>query len=145
MYAKRALEVEFPEALNKLIKRKDNTRIERLNEIFNVTEQKWEMNLQRLITSEVKVKYVLIGEAAPYSEGPVQYFYNENLESNWRNIVYKAFLGKSIIPLLPELRLQALARKGFLLIDVLPFSEQYKSNQRTRKPYKDIIRLCAKW
>ena len=125
MSAERNLKTEFPEALNKLPKRKDGSRIDRLNEIFNVTEQKWELNLQRLIVNETKVKYVLIGEAAPYSEvdNEIKYFYNEKLESNWRTRIYKAFFGNSTTHSTPELRLQALAQKGFLIIDVLPFAE----------------------
>ena len=136
------LKVNFPDAFNKLIELFKYNRIERLNEIYIATEEKWELNIKRIVKSGAKIKYVLIGEAAPFSLGEVQYFYNEKLESRWRRIVCKAFAGDGN-PHLPELELQMLAERGFILIDVLPFVEEYKPTYRSHRRYRDMIRLCS--
>jgi hypothetical protein len=146
MCTKRCLETEFPEAVEKLKQLIPNARIGRLNEIFNVTEEKWEKNIGRLTAYNAKVKYLLIGEAAPYTEEgeEVKYFYNEALRPSWRTRVYKAFF-KDSNTTDPETQLQAIAQRGFLLIDVLPFSENYSGGRRPRnkRQYQDLIELCA--
>ena len=40
-------------------------RIERLDQIFTATEANWQENLRRL--NSIKVKYLLIGEAPPWT------------------------------------------------------------------------------
>lgn len=136
------LKVDFPDALNKLVELVKHDQIERLNEIYIATEEQWELNIKRIVKSGAEIKYVLIGEAAPFSLGEVQYFYNEKLKSRWRRTVCKAFMGDETLHL-PELELQMLAERGFILIDVLPFAEEYKPAHRSHRRYRDMIRLCS--
>jgi hypothetical protein len=64
-------------------------RTQRLDKIFRVAEKRWEQNIQRLTGK--KVKYLLIGEAPPWTEtGEVRYFYS-TCDGAWVNRVWKAF------------------------------------------------------
>ena len=90
----------------------------RIDEIFDKCERKWQENLNRL--KNIKVKYLLIAEAAPWTaEGEVRYFYN-TFDGNWVKRIWYAFYD---IPFPDDMEygLDCLAKKQFLLIDSLPF------------------------
>jgi hypothetical protein len=115
-------------------------QLPRLNEIYNVTEEKWEANLQRLIANNIKIKYLLIGEAAPWSdEGQhVKYFYNGDF-----NGLGDAILpGFSINAVDAETVYRQLASKQFLLIDTLPYSFSYPSTKRNKSEYRQLLKCC---
>lgn len=136
------LELDYPEAFHESYKLFGEgivqARLPRLNEIYRVTEEKWEENLQRLVANNVKTKYLLIGEAAPWSdEGQeITYFYNGKFKG----------LGGAILPGLSinewdaESIYNQVAKKQFVLIDSLPFSFSYKPSIRTR--YQQMMREC---
>ncbi len=114
-----------------------------MNDIFKITERKWNENLDRFGNTEVQ--YLLLAEAPPWTEcGEVKYFYN-TFDGKWTNSVWKCFFpdkkrpeeGPSDI----NKGLQRLAHKGFLLIDTLPFAMNY-SNVRGKSLYPELIRCC---
>lgn len=114
-------------------------RIERLDQIFTVTEEKWQENLRRL--SGCTVKYLLIGEAAPWTaSGTVRYFYT-TCDGPWVSRVWRAFFDY-IKPTSPEEALVQFASRGFLLVDSLPFAEEY-SGRRRRKSYRQLVENCS--
>lgn len=115
------------------------SKLHRLNEIYHVTEEKWEENVQRLLAGNVKIKYLLIGEAAPWSDygKHVTYFYNGDF-----NGLGDAILpGFSIYTLDAESVYQQLANKQFILMDSMPFSFSYTS-KREKSAYKQMIKEC---
>ena len=113
---------------------KVSPKIDRLNDIYNLTEQKWEENVQRLGANNTKVKYVVIGEAAPYSDsGDVSYFYNK-CESNWCKRITSAFFYYSPDPL------TELAKNQFLLIDSMPFAMKYSTNDRKKTEFDNLLK-----
>lgn len=64
----------------------------RLNNIFMTCEEKWEDNLRRL---HKPIKYLLIGEAPPWTEkDKVRYFYN-TFDGNWVRRIWRVFFQKS--------------------------------------------------
>jgi hypothetical protein len=112
-------------------------RIQRLDEIYRECEAKWEENLQRFQGG--KVKYLLIAEAAPWSEPlkPVSYFYN-TCGGQWVNRIWRTFFDYKK-PTDPEQALAQFATQGFLLIDSLPFAERYSAGQRNTKLYSQLV------
>jgi hypothetical protein len=115
-------------------------RIQRLDEIFTFAEKRWEQNLQRLIGK--KVKYLLIPEAPPWTEtGEVRYFYS-TCDGAWVNRVWKAFFD-SQKPTDSEQALELFAGEGFLLVDSLPFAENY-SRRRGRR-YRQLVISCSQY
>lgn len=116
-----------------------------LNDIYTITEKKWEENVQRLIKYDVHIKYVMFGEAAPRTlEGEVNYFYN-NCSGSWCQAIIESFIPCAEIPGSVEGKLDALAQKQFLLVDTIPFSVNYSkpNNYRNKAAYKELINLCA--
>ena len=112
-------------------------RWNRLCEIYNTCERKWQENLNRLN----KVKYLLIAEAAPWSEnGTVNYFYN-TFNGSWCSRIWKAFYDDPP-PNDVDRALILLAEKQFLLIDSLPFAMKYNTNQRNNPLYNELIICC---
>jgi hypothetical protein len=111
---------------------------QRLNKIFIKCEEKWEENLNRL----TEVKYLLIAEAAPWSEnGPINYFYN-TFKGPWCNRIWKAFFDETA-PNDVNKALKRLAEKQFLLIDSLPFSMKYTSYYRNKPYYSKLVKSCS--
>lgn len=108
--------------------------IDRLNSIYTVTEQKWEENIQRLIANNTKIKYVVIGEASPYSaSGEVSYFYNK-CESSWCKRITSAFFHYNPDPL------TELVRNQFLLVDSMPFAMKYSTNDRKKIEFEKLLK-----
>src|SRR5688572_7555437 len=84
-------------------------RAHRLEEIFAVTEQAWERNLSRL--QSVPVRYLLIAEAASWTDAGKIYFY-ETPNGAWVGRILRTFC---IDKFEREDALAKLARRGFLL------------------------------
>lgn len=113
---------------------------ERLDHIFIESEHKWEANLKRF--GSKRVKYLLIGEAPPWSpSGEVRYFYN-TFSPPLNARVWKTF-HRSPIPEHKEAALDGLADVGFLLVDSLPFAIKYTSRMRNSPSYKELVKRCA--
>lgn len=113
--------------------------LSRLNEIYELAEAKWEENLQRL--SGTKVKYLLIGEAPPWTEAGkgIRYFYS-TCDGAWVNRIWKAFFDNQK-PNDPEHALAEFARKDLLLVDSLPFAVNY--SRRRGKRYQQLVKSCS--
>lgn len=140
------LEADFPEALEALkAMKKGKINLARLNEIYTFTETKWEENVQRFIAQDSKIHYLLIGEAAPASEGEVSYFYNK-CETSWCKRITSTFFENYCPPrrLDTEGELNDLAMYGFALIDILPFAVKYSSKERDSVLYMNMIQFCAR-
>jgi hypothetical protein len=127
-------------------------KIDRLNKIYNLCEKKWEDNLKRF-DKDNKIKYLLIAEAPPWSEDgkDIRYFYNMDecdkssrthlLYASWNVLITEKY-HKGEYPKgegRGEDILNALAKKGFLLIDVLPFAMEYKKRE---DKYKELVKAC---
>jgi len=111
----------------------------RLNEIYALCESAWNRNLDGL--RNIDVKYVLIGEAAPWSENdPISYFYS-SFTGPLRHSVWKAFFNEAPPNDVDE-ALTCLAEKGFLLLDSLPFPMKYSSNCRGNPLYLELVKSC---
>lgn len=111
---------------------------ERLDEIYRVVESAWEGNLKR--HKGKPVRYLLIAEAAPWTEnGRPSYFY-EALEGAWVNRILRTFFGKDR-PGTDEEAWSKLADRGFLLIDTLPFALKYSTPIRKSDEYLRLLRV----
>jgi hypothetical protein len=115
-----------------------------LDSIYQVTEAKWEENIQRLVRNNVKIKYLMFGEAAPQTtEGEVSYFYN-NCHGNWCKAIVEGIIPWRLIPANIEDKFEELARRQFLLVDTMPFALDYSAAKRRYKvAYKELVHLCA--
>lgn len=115
------------------------SRVQRLDLIHSTAETMWNQNLSRL--TGIKIKYLLIGEAPPWTEsGPVRYFYN-TCDGAWVNRIWKTFFDCRK-PDNVEEALSNLADRGFLLIDSLPFAENF-SGKRTGEGYQKLVKSCS--
>lgn len=108
----------------------------RLDQIFRVTESAWERNVVRL--NRRPVQYLLIGEAAPWTQigDQTRYFY-ETPSGPWVKRILKVFLKNPSSD--AETTLSNLADRGFLLIDTLPFALQYTSQIRRGPTYLKLL------
>jgi len=89
----------------------------------------------------LKVKYLLIAEAAPWTEsGVVRYFYN-TCDGSWVNRIWRTFFDSPKPADVGE-ALSNFANRGFLLIDSLPFAENF-SGRRTRDRYQKLVNSCS--
>ncbi|MFP5212850.1 MAG: hypothetical protein ACLGPL_05675 [Acidobacteriota bacterium] len=114
-------------------------RKERLDELFRFSEAKWEENLRRL--NNVEVKYLLIAEALLWPKShSVSYFY-DSCDGPWVNRIWKASFDFPK-PADPKHALDLFASKGFLLVDSLPFAENY-SGRRSHEKYRQLVRSCS--
>jgi len=124
------------------------SKSDRLNEIYFSCASAWNKNIERLRNKQVK--YLLIAEAAPWSEGDsVQYFYKTfDKDIRGRPIQWIRSLWKVFYPIPPpndiEQCLLMLADMGFLLVDSIPFALNYKS-YRNRYEYKELVRSCSEF
>lgn|GEM_PF-1630044 len=166
MKRKKQYEKEFAywfEKLNDICGDKQKESIEKdiLCDIYVSCEKAWEYNLQRL--NNRKIKYLLIGEAAPWvkSEG-VSYFYQtfdnsgEDIQPiTWIRGLWNVFCS-SQPPKNSERKidiqesLNILANHNFLLVDSLPFalkSDEYKALKRKTKngksKYEELVCACS--
>lgn len=114
--------------------------MQRMNHIYITCREAWIENLENL--KGKPVKYLLIGEAAPWTcFGEVKYFYN-TFSSSLHSLWWKAFSDESIPS--KDRGLKYLGEQGFLLIDMLPFSIKYESRFRHKPEYRQLINLCKK-
>ncbi len=114
-------------------------RLERLNYIFKIAEEKWHQNLNRL--NKQKIKFLLLAEAPPWSDGgEVRYFYN-TFNSKWHERIWHTFFPNEPKPDI-ETGLSKLATVGFLLVDTLPFAMKYDSSIRNKPFYKQLVKDC---
>lgn len=147
--AGKKLEKDYPEESAKLIQLcgLDDTGSlpQYLNRIYAITEEKWEENVQRLMRYNVRIKYLMFGEAAPRTlEGEINYFYNNCHGNSCAPIVEGLLLSQQVSDSV-EQRLDNLAQRQFLLVDTMPFSVNYNSpnNYRNKIAYKELVKLCA--
>lgn len=120
-------------------------KIDRLEKIYTFCESKWDANLDRL--SEIEIKYLIIAEAPPWTEGNIKYFYNieENKEHIKHSVllrsIWKAFFGNQH----KERILDQLAQKGVLLVDTIPFAIKYTTTKRKKEGYADLVKLSKSY
>lgn len=116
-----------------------------LNHIYAITEKKWEENVQRLMKYDVRIKYLMLGEAAPRTlEGEINYFYN-NCHGSWYTAIVEGLLLPQQVSDSVEQKLDKLAQRQFLLVDTMPFSVNFNkpNNYRNKIAYKELVKLCA--
>lgn len=108
----------------------------RLDQIFRVTESAWERNVARL--NGKPIQYLLIGEAAPWTQigNQPRYFY-ETPSGPWVKRILKVFLKNPSSD--AETTLSNLADRGFLLVDTIPFALQYTSRIRRGPTYLQLL------
>jgi hypothetical protein len=115
---------------------------QRLKEIFDSAEKSWEINIERL--SDKKIEYILIAEAAPWSDsGEPRYFYNK-IESRYHQKIWRVFFPYTAVPSDNKKTFNMLAGKNFLFIDSLPYSISYKG-KRNRNAYFDLVSNSLEW
>lgn len=86
------------------------------------------------------IKYILIGEAPPFSEDDVAYVYNPaSKNTHWQTRILKAF---SIDEESKEDAFAKLRDEGFLLIDLFPYPAKF-NKVHGRKAYKELIDLSV--
>ena len=84
-----------------------------LNRTYAITEKKWEENVQRLMKYNVRIKYLMFGEAAPRTlEGEVNYFYN-NFHSNWSAAIVEGLVLSQQVTDGVEQKLNEVAQANF--------------------------------
>ena len=116
-----------------------------LNRIYTITEEKWEENVHRLMKYNVRIKYLMIGEAAPRTlDGEINYLYN-NFQGSWCTAIEEGLLLSQQVPSGVEQKLVELAQRQFLLVNTMPFSVNYNNpnNYRNKIAYKELVKLCA--
>jgi hypothetical protein len=145
------LEKEFPKEYEKLVNLFGSNEVRskagRLNEIYAQCEAAWNRNLDRL--RNIDVKYLLIAEAPPWSEGEVTRYFYRTFDQNdrgrpiqWIRGLWKVFYSCSP-PNDIEESLRMLAKSRFLLIDSLPFSMKYSSYYRNKPLYSELVKSCS--
>jgi hypothetical protein len=114
----------------------------RLKHIYEYTEARWYDYIAQLPGGIVR--YLLIAEAPPWSETDPPTF---ALDPNAHRI--SSLLGKlcrtfDCRGMSPADSLHALAQRGFLLIDSIPFAMEYSSGQKRRNAHYDrLVQLSA--
>jgi len=109
-----------------------------LERIFDECEQAWKANVTRLQKDRILIRYILVAEAAPWTDPSKtpRYFYSTP-DGKWAARILKAFdLTES------SHQLSDLAKKGFVLLDTLPFAAPYTSPLRRKKSYLELVRHC---
>ncbi|MGH1543074.1 MAG: hypothetical protein ACRBHB_21830 [Arenicella sp.] len=118
----------------------------RIAEIYQVSHSKWLEQVDK-IAAAGGLKYLLIGEAPPWSEsGNVNYFYNsDTTPSNFMTSLSKAFFGELLYKKIGyENTLDELAKRGFLVCDSLPFAIDYSSGGlRNKTKYGELVKICT--
>jgi hypothetical protein len=109
----------------------------RLKCIHEHTEAQWHNYASQI--PDRRVKYLLIAEAPPWSEKDRPKFALDPVRSNFLTAVCKTFDYQALHP---TDALPALAKRGFLLLDSIPFPMRY-SNLRDKLHYHELVRLSA--
>lgn len=135
---------KFPrqlEILKRLFSPKEvQNKTDRFNEILNVSERRWNENLDLLKNNQIR--YLLFAEAPPWTEsGSIRYFYN-TFNSSWHSRIWRTFFDYPI-PYDKEDGLCKLAEKRFLLVDSIPFAMKYTSQIRNNTLYQDLVNNCS--
>jgi len=116
-------------------------KLDRLDYIFNFTEEKWYQNLERYGT--VRIDKLLIAEAPPWTAtGEPRYFYNQ-IDSKLHEDIWHGIIPDEPFPESQEDTYLMLAQRGFLLVDSLPFAMKYKPYHRRKATYKKLIKECS--
>lgn len=116
---------------------------DRLNTIYNQSENYWHAYLDLIHNKEIK--YLLIAEAPPWSEtGEVVYVLNPKSKArSLLSAISKAFFDDNIYKKIGVSEtLKKLACNNFTIIDSLAFALPYK-NKRNRKSYKKLVELSC--
>ncbi len=137
----------FPEEYSDLIKLFGHERVNdcyaRINEIYEFTEKIWAKYITML--PQGKVKFLLIAEAPPWSaSGHPQYILDKlSRPRTLMKALKKTFISHPYSGLISaEDVLLIMANKGFLILDSLPFSMDYK-NKRVSSKYKYLVRTAV--
>jgi hypothetical protein len=129
------------QALRKLFGKDDvETKLGRLGEIFVESERCWEDNLE--LFGKTPIGYLLLAEAPPWrKEGQETSYFYRNFEQGRANFlrraVWKCFFKER--PLDYKNGLRMLAKRGFILIDALPFAMKYTPRIRRKLAYKELL------
>jgi hypothetical protein len=142
------LEHRFPDELAILEQLFGRVRVQRslprLNEVSEYTERKWLEYVQRV--PDGLINYLLIAEAPPETaDDPPLYFLDPVARPRTlMQEVSKAFFNDLAYKRLgAERTLTELARRGFLMVDSIPFAMKY-STHRSRRTYAQLVGLTAK-
>jgi hypothetical protein len=117
-----------------------NPAIRRLKEIYYHTEAKW--SEYAALIPEGVVRYVLIGEAPPWSrEGRPQFWLDSasDVRLDVLSYVFCQTRRRS-----HDDALKMAAERGFLLLDSIPFAMKYSSSKRSSRGYQELVRLTAR-
>ena len=120
-----------------------DTKVARLNEIHDRTEDLWKRYV-KMIPNQA-IKYVLFAEAPPWSDsGSPQYILDpESKPRTLMRALSKAFFGGPIYKDVGVPRtLEMLAEQGFLVLDTLPFAMHY-GQKRSRSTYPKLVTECC--
>ena len=111
--------------------------IGRLNEIHTEVIKQWKKYASKI----QKVKFLLIAEAPPWTpeNDHIKYFYSimKNEVHRKNSTLFKAL--NSAFNLCPNNPLRDLSKKGFLLVDSLPFAVKYTPYIRRKTDYKEMV------
>jgi hypothetical protein len=128
------------EGLEKLFIKKDffDKDMEQMKKLAKDCHDFWLNQVKSFKGSSIK--YILIGEAPPFSEDDVAYVYNPaSKNTHWQTRILKAF---SIDEESKEDAFAKLRDEGFLLIDLFPYPAKF-NKVHGRKAYKELIDLSV--
>lgn len=114
--------------------------MDRLNEIHNFAERRWQEYVT-LIPDGI-VRYLLIAEAPPWKATGAPWFVLDPASPSrtLMKTLRKTFLNDAQTAQLTTAEaLKELARRGFLIIDSVPFSMNYSSKQRRNPRYRNLV------
>jgi hypothetical protein len=129
------------EGLEKLFIEKDFFDEDHINKIRKLAKDCHNFWLNQVKSFKgSSIKYILIGEAPPFSEDDVAYVYNPaSKNTHWQTRILKAF---SIDEESKEDAFAKLRDEGFLLIDLFPYPAKF-NKVHGRKAYKELIDLSV--
>ena len=128
------------EGLEKLFIKKDffDKDMEQMKKLAKDCHDFWLNQVKSFKGSSIK--YILIGEAPPFSEDDVAYVYNPaSKNTHWQTRILKAF---GIDEKSKEDAFAKLREEGFLLIDLFPYPAKF-NKVHGRKAYKELIDLSV--
>ena len=114
--------------------------MDRLNEIHKFAERRWQEYVT-LIPDGV-VRYLLIAEAPPWKAtgAPLFVLDPDSPSRTLMQTLRKTFFNDAQTAQLTTAEaLTELARRGFLIIDSIPFSMKYSSRQRSNPRYRNLV------
>lgn len=144
-----ALQQDFQSELALLEKLFGSDRVarsmDRLNEIHTFAARRWREYVE-LIPDGV-IRYLLIAEAPPWTAAGAPWFVLDP-DSPSRTLMQtlrKTFLNDAQSTQLTTAEaLMEFARRGFLIIDSIPFSMKYSSRQRRSQHYRNLVAIAVK-